>query len=595
MKSWIKPWIFIPSALASMSLYSCSKGDSASSGSGESSTLSISGSLTTGVSSSALGMYSVSSQSGGCSDGNFYQIYCVTFSSDPVAASGSVSCSGTTGSYTVSGIPKNVAFGCFVRSSTDGSSYKTVGSIEIPASGSLGQTDQITASGDMGINVTIGSNGSVEATVTTDNRVAIDTSSDFTDASTFNGIYQLACDNVNGGTLYSQGACKCFLGEDQYGANYSNHDECMADSAGAGSKITSAVSMYVDFNIYDATANSDISDNGQVVIKSGDRVQGVTVWGASDASTSLRGSSSDGEGLDAFATLMGLTWSNIAGFKSQAEAAIAWASNVDIISGGSSTTVPAAFTNVLNNWDASPTKKTVGDWTTGIQAFVDAAETASDFSCGSHWMESDPGAGNGEINAGCLQYFFDQMPDTATLPRIHVQPYCDYNGCLADVSKARIWVEGVNFAYNKNSWSGSQSSVETDLTDSQGPNPRTRYVFEQWHPLKGGGGGFKQRNENHRWYSCDDSSGADVQHSFCNGAGNHDGLECFMEEELAIRFLPTSGSNYNVIFESRNVVYGGQFHLENNTSGPVFSAAATDLCKSKNYSDSAFMATGTKQ
>ncbi|MCB0362351.1 MAG: hypothetical protein KDD35_06500 [Bdellovibrionales bacterium] len=587
-------WILMSTLMAAVAISSCSK-ENGGSDAGSSSTLSISGSLSTCASSSALGMYAVSPYSSSCADGNFYEVYCVTFSANPTAATGSVACSGASGSYTVSGIPKNVAFGCFVRSSTDGSSFKTVGSIEIPASGSLGDTDQITASGDMGINISIGSNGSVTATVTSDNRVTIDTASNATDAATFNGIYSLACDNTSGGSLYSQAACKCFLGENQYGSNYNNHDECMADSAGAGSKITGPVSMYVDFNIYDATANADISEDGKVIIKAGDRVQGVTVWGASDSSTSYRGGASDGEGLAAFASVMGLTWSNISGFKSQAEANINWTTSVDITSGGSATTVPAGFLSLLSSWNATSPKKTVGDWMTGIQAFVDAAETASDFSCGSYWMESDPGAGNGESNAGCLQRFFDQMPESATLPRIHVQPYCDHTGCKADVAKARIWVEGVDFSYNHDSWSGSQAAVETDLTKSQGPNPRTRYVFEQWHPLSGGGGGFKQRNENHRWYSCDDASGADVQHSSCSGSSNHDGLECFMEEELAIRFLPVSTGLYNVIFESRNVVYGGQFHLENNSSGPVFSAAATDLCKTKNFSDSAFMATGTKQ
>ncbi|MCB0386464.1 MAG: hypothetical protein KDD43_13810, partial [Bdellovibrionales bacterium] len=81
------------------------------------------------------------------------------------------------------------------------------------------------------------------------------------------------------------------------------------------------------------------------------------------------------------------------------------------------------------------------------------------------------------------------------------------------------------------------------------------------------------------WYSCATDTSKEVQHSSCTNSW--DGLECFQEEELAIRFMP-NGSTYNVIFESRNLVYGGQFHLNGNS--PQFSSAAIDLFKSKAYS-----------
>ncbi|MCB0367312.1 MAG: hypothetical protein H6624_07710 [Bdellovibrionaceae bacterium] len=591
MERRLRTFAPIISLFVALGLSACS-GDGGESGSGSSSTLSISGSLSTGVSSSSLGMYDLGAMDGACSDGNHYQIYCVTFSDSPTAASGSVVCNGgSSGTYTVSGIPKNTAFGCFVRSSTDGASFKTVGSIEVPATGALGDSDQIVASGDMGINVTINSDGSIDAAVTTDNRV--DSSSNFTDASTFNGIYHLACDNSGGGTIYSQAACKCFLAEDSdysgtsYNSGSDREDACLNDNA---SELTGSIGLYVDVNIYDATANSDISDNGQVIIKAGDRVQGVTVWGASNSTTSMM---AGGEGLLSFASNMGLTWSDIGGFKSQAETAITWATTADLYEGGNSTTIPSSFRTLLNDW---ANNKNVGDWQTQLVTLIGDAHSAGDYTatiCNSNnaWVGTSAPS-NPNTDAGCIRDFVDRWPHDATLPRIHVEPACDYNGCDEDPTKMRVWIEGIEFNYTYNG--ETVASVTTNTQDSEGPSPNTRYVFEQWHPMPGGGGGFKQRHDDRRWYSCDDNPGKDVQHSSCSGTNGYDGLECFEEEELAIRFMP-NGSTYNVIFESRTVVFGGQFHLESNTSGPVFSNAATDLCKSKAFSEWTFMATGTKQ
>ena len=576
--------IFTPffALFLTLGLTACDSGGGG--GDSSSSSLSISGSLSTGVSSSSLGMYDVGAMDGACSDGNHYQVYCVTFDDSPVAATGSVVCNGaSSGNYTVSGIPKNTAFGCFVRSSTDGASFKTVGTIEVPATGALGDSDQIVAGGDMGINITINSDGSIDAAVTTDNRV--DTSSSFTDASTFNGVYKLTCESTAGGDVYSLSACKCFLGEDDYGSDYNNQDECLADG---GAKLATTVSLYVDMNIYDATANSDISDNGTVVINAGDRVQGITVWAASGSGSTRTG----GEGLGDFATNMGLTWTDVGGFQSQATNAITWSSTIDVDSGGASTSVPGGFTSLLGAWS----NKTVGEWMTQIKALIDASQTAGDYDCGSnHWGGSSPT--NFEDDAGCVSDFLRTLEDdeTITFPRMWAEPVCDENGCNNDPDTMRLWVEGIEFNY---SFQPTEvvANVTTETDGSEGPSPRSRYVFEQWHPMPGGGGGFKDRHDDRRWYRCDTAagSGIEVVHASCDGGSNHDGLECFEEEELAIRMIPATGGNFNVVFESRTVVYGGQFHLEGETD-PVFSNAATDLCKSKAFQEWSFMASGVKQ
>lgn len=558
----------------------CAKDDVSSTGA--SSTYSISGGLGVGGNSPSsvegsqkLGAMN-SALANACSDGNIYKIYCVSFSDSPTAASGDVNCAGgSTGTYTVSGLPKNTPVGCFVQVSTDGTSYSTAGTIELKEEGSMSGNSNITAEGDMSMNITIATNGAITTEVTKDARKA-PSSATKVDPTAFNGIYHMVCDNTKGGTLFSQGRCKCFLGEDQYSTHYNNQDECMSDPAGAGSKLSN-VSMYVDINIYNGTANSDIVEDGKTYIKSGDQVQGVTVWAATDGSTTTM---AGGEGLTQFSADMGITFSD-----SQATTAISWSStaNLDGSSGTTASTVGTVPSNTAN----------VGAWQSWLQSFVASAITNSEVDCTGKGISADAAT-----DAGCLQYVTDNVLDnvsSATLPRVHFQPKCDHSGCSATVNEGRIWVEGIEFDYNFASWSGSQASVAVK-TGGHGATPRNRYVFEQWHNFPSGGGGFTQKDGRHRWYPCTSgtASGDQVSHSSCTNSG--DGLECFMEEELGIKMLPTTTSGtYDMVFESRNVVYGGQFHLGSNTSGPVFNADAAKLCRDKVSRDGAFMATATKQ
>ncbi|HEX4923274.1 MAG TPA: hypothetical protein VFV50_04280, partial [Bdellovibrionales bacterium] len=145
-----------------------------------------------------------------CSDGKYYQVYCVSFTDTPVAASGDVNCSGSSGGFTVAGLPVNEAIGCFVRRSTDGASYSTLGTIEIPATGIGGTTSAITSSGDIGMTVAIGSDGTITAEVVS-GEVETDPGA-ATDPTAFNGIYKIFCAASGDGTVYNAQDvinCKC--------------------------------------------------------------------------------------------------------------------------------------------------------------------------------------------------------------------------------------------------------------------------------------------------------------------------------------------------------------------------------------------------
>ncbi|MEQ1877641.1 MAG: hypothetical protein ABL958_13435, partial [Bdellovibrionia bacterium] len=149
----------------------CSAGGSGSGGDTAATTYSISGTMSIGA--GTLGIMSTVTPANylpfagaACSNGKYYQVYCVSFSSPPVSAEGNVSCSGSTGGFTVAGLPVNTAIGCFVRQSADGTDYDTVGTLEIPSTGLGGTSSAISSSGDLGMDIAIDSSGTITATVT---------------------------------------------------------------------------------------------------------------------------------------------------------------------------------------------------------------------------------------------------------------------------------------------------------------------------------------------------------------------------------------------------------------------------------------------
>ncbi|MCB0341578.1 MAG: hypothetical protein H6626_06205 [Pseudobdellovibrionaceae bacterium] len=578
----LKHLLVLLAGLSLSATVGCSN-DGSGGSSSSSDTYTLSGSLSTPASLLSNRPFAgVGAMDAACANGNLYQVYCVTFEADPQAASGTVGCNGgTSGTYEVAGLPKGTPVGCFVRVSTNGTTYATLGTIELPAAGSLTNQETLVASGNMGVNLTIGSNGKVQAEVTTDSRTS--TTPSATDTN-INGIYQLTCDVDS--TLYDVGFCKCFLGEDYYsGAGYSKQEDCLGDVNGPAAGITDTVAMYIDFNIYNATTTADLPDSGGSTIPAGSTVQAVSIWGAQNSTTSARGSG--GEGLSDFATAMGLNFAS-----SVATQSISWTATLDTDNNSSGGTL--VNTTFLDSWGS----QTVGDWKAWIRTIYLSAVTNEFWTCTENWGSIS--GNDGEDDAGCLSEFIRQNMDhnnDGVYPRVYLEGYCNYStGCDATLSKARVWVEGVDFDY-ANDWNGTSQDAVTADTHTPGPQPSMRFVFEQWHAFPSGGGTFTQRHDNSRWFNCASDSSGDVQHSSCGanwGSSSYDGVQCEVDEELSIKFLPNGTGQFKTVFEQRQVVRHATWHRSTD-SGPVSDTDAADVCRAVIQNEATFMATTVKQ
>ena len=619
--------------LGVLTLAACSS--SSSGGGSSSSTYTLSGTLDPGASASSLSQslmkkYDISELAftqfakTQCTDGKFYGVYCVSFSTPPVAAEGNVDCSNG-GAFSVAGLPLNEPIGCFVRryESASATTSTSVGAIEIPAANLNGSSDTLVSSGDVQLAVTVSASGTITASVQSgaDNLGGGDTSAvdaAFT-AANMNGVYKLSCDSSNGGSNFTPGLCKCFLGEDSYGAaGYANQDDCMNDSGGPGASITGSVDLGIGLYIYEALTNSSIpTENGQS-IPSGANVKAISIWSTSGTPGSYVSNKTGGEGVT---TLGGaLTWTTT---PLDPTAAVGWTTGSVTVQDGTSTnrsvTVPAlpADPNVMDHTQ----------WMTWIASLVSAAETAG-FVC--NWGPNDANAHSSQAgtnlanNIECanqvLESFNNDNVD-ATLPRLHVRPYCDQNGCLISddgtndsarpyynantMDFARIDFEGWHLDYPQ-AWANTDdySTGGTDIGPASGLNagigmePSSRHVFE---PLiiTPGGAGFRQRHDFENRYEC--VSGAagtnQVSNAACTGGGFWE-LVCYMSEELAIKFIGTSAP-MDVVFDQIEAPVSARLFRHNGGAPTEETPSGTDvlsMCSAAaGGGGGTFMATATKQ
>lgn len=566
-------------------------------GSGTSSTYTLSGNMdqnasSSGISSSsllrqfkdAIGLKSNSRTQ--CNDGFYYSVYCVSFSTPPVAAEGNVDCTGG-GAFEVAGLPKGEAIGCFVRryeSATASSNQaSTVGAIQIPAANLNGSTEQMVSSGDVNLNVTISETGTISATVvsgTVNDSVDDSAASNFTPTN-MNGVWALRCSTSGGSSTFTDGLCKCFLGESQLaGAGYTDEKDCLADSNGPGAAITGSVEIGIGLYVYSASTNNSIDVGNGQSIPSGSTINGISIWAAPGSPGSYTSLKTGGEG----ATNLGgdLTWSTT---PLDPTAAITWATSIDPDGAGpiGAVTIPAVPAATANH----------AAWISWAQTVTANADTAG-WNC-------QTTANNPNQHVWCMNEALDLIGDgQVVFPGVHIMPFCDQNGCVIStdtgeftgndgnanaLKMARVEVEGLHFDHDgQGTWTtGSDYDALTPDSDGIGIEPEARFVFE---PLEffPGGAGFRQGNHDERHYKCGATT-HEVQNSACSDAGDHFELKCHSREELAIKFLgdPTSGS-VNVVFDQSESV--GYAKLVRHTgSGPQEispnGTTAVEMCVAK--------------
>jgi len=398
----------------------CSSSGSSSGGSTATS-YSISGTLDVGVGTSAFyGPYSA----GACDDGYYYQVYCMSFSTPPVAAIGTVNCSGSSGGFTVAGLPLNTPIGCFIRRATtnDDDAMETMGSIELPATGLGGTSSTISANGDIQMGVSVGTDGTIAATVTSGSASSGSDGASLT-GSSINGIYKIQCAGSGGGSAFSAASiegCKCHNSdvEDNDSYRHSNglatpgplnpddkdpQQACLDDHAAHVALTDTA--QFVDVHIHNATATSDIVDNGTTTVHSGDHVQAISVWHATDATTSVH--QDVFEGVPDFGGA--LTWAD-----PTIMTAITWATGSGI-----------ALRNGVTADISAPPANTddAGSWIAWVQ---DIYDNSTGFTC--HWGDN----GVGSADANCLAEFTNQVMGDShegvslVLPRVNIDRLCDH-------------------------------------------------------------------------------------------------------------------------------------------------------------------------
>jgi hypothetical protein len=544
------------SALA-LSMAACGSSDS---GSGDSGTFSISGSLAVGDQLASVRRSServkdavlidiiadahglpVSPRStlaaSQCTDGNFYQVYCMSFSDTPEAALGAVDCTNG-GAFTVDGLPTDTEIGCFIRSSTaaDGT-FQTVGTIEIPSTETLtGTTGSLVASGDIKFNVTVSSTGTITATLVDDKNLSSTATGTVLDDSKLNATFAVSC-----------------LTQAEAGSEFAQ-DKCQAGGL-------------IDTAVYTATLGQaiDQSANGGPKLSAGQKVKVITVWN--------HGKRTGGEGLSTMGGVV--SWDSTT------------ATNAVTFSTGN-VSVPNMFaggtTNV--NLPAVPSATTYLAWQDYARGVVLAFGSVTGFGCKK--LDGSQETSGSAINSDA--YCFSQVANRiferlatgdsgVNVPRVHFQGLRDATATNANA--VRIFVDGLRPNY-RDTWTSSDNyTVGSDDFSQEGPSgamPSERKVLDMLNVV-GSVASFHTGSGYEKRFRCVASSAAngEIANASCTGSEQ---LVCHLREEMRIDLRLKTGSttDFRGVLMQNVTSFGGE--LRGNTGGTTGVPAlnANELC-----------------
>ena len=560
---YTKPALFIGGLLSMAVIFSRCTAPSSGSGSAATS-FAISGNIAMGQTAMSVASMSVDANAEAvvgdvnalatqCSDGFYYSVQCVSFSEPPVAATGQVSCGGTnSGSFTVAGLPLNAEIGCFVRRSSDNTTFSTLGTIQIPTASLTGGTTSIVSQGNLNLAINLNTDGSITTTVTGGggNVVTPVDSGAAVDVAQYNGFWKIQCDSTGTGAVSETVKCKCQNGGSQNAlyapgaaknpnpGSVDPEQACRNDNASVVSDLDT--SQFIEINMYKATPASAITTENGSIIPAGTHVPVISVWSASNATTSARGSGGEGAGTTVHNKSgpdVTLAW-NVA----QVTNPIAWATTGSVLLGNGVTVNLAA----ANASVAMPTgTTTAGVWKNWVAALY---SNSTGFVCS--W------GATGVTDAGCLAEFSERVLHdnrSVNLPSVRIDRRCDQGGCDAAVSHAFVQVEGYHGDYSA-VLSGGVTDGVTISSDGISPQVRNRYVFEPFEASPTGGG-FTQHEYRNRNFACATVAGSNIVASpACTAAKNF--VNCGIREETAIHFKPSSLTAMKLFFEQRsNVTY----------------------------------------
>ncbi len=522
-----------------------------------------------------------------CTDGKYYRVLCSAWSTPPVSAYGDVSCSGASGSFTVSGLPLNTDITCAVRRSSDNSSFVPFATLELPASSTTsGTSDSIVASGNMALAISVSSTGSITTTVTSgssNNKGTQTVGSGTADLTTMTGFYNLSCDATSDSTNNTK--CKCFIG----GSNSESKETCVSNGAVNVTVPGSGVIQTVNLAVYKAlvqTGGVDFNGDSTIDLTAGSTVFGGTVWGASNGGNSCTSAgscnSSRGASGEAFPTFSGqLAWTG-----TTSTAAIAFATSVSASTtcGTNATvTIPAVPTSSgprYSNTD-NGTDGTISSWQDWLRTVEKNYVTAFNTACGadpSVWNGCGVAIGSVHNDPSCTGNFiwnvYKNWTNANLLPRLDWEWSCGNTGCpttFGTTGVGNLSVKGIEF------------NGTTGVATKYQPEPEARYVMDQFIPNSAGtGGSLKSKNDNKRMYYCNAISGTPTIGAACPGgaAGQAtQGFECGVGEEMTIKFLPSSTTGiFNLVFSQTQFVRYGTFRGPNGNTYSLDGTNAFSQC-----------------
>lgn len=604
-RKYSKHVIFVAGLISMAALFSrCTS--SSGGGGAAATTFAISGNISTGqtaasfssqkmgaAEATAMSMNDVNAQATQCADGYYYSVYCVSYSEPPVAATGAVTCGGAnSGAFTVAGLPLNSEIGCFVRRSSDNTTYSTLGTIQIPTASLTGGTTSIVSQGNLQLAINLNTDGSITTQITGGGSNVASPINANLDTAQYTGFWLLNCDVNASGDLVDPVKCKCQNGGEKLAAyqgggikNPSSlmdpETACKTDNASL--VIPTNTQQYVEINMYKATPATPLLIDAGVTIPAGTAVPVISVWSASSGTVSSRGAGGEGASVtvkDKNNAPVTLAWSS-----AQATNPIAWVTSgthalgnnisVDITTAQIAAAMPLVATTALawKNWVSALYSNSTG------------------FTC--TW-----GTG-GVTDAGCLAEFTERVLHdnrSVNLPSVRIERSCGNSGCDAVVANSRVFVDGYRADYSAITPGTSTNAVNL-TSEGVSQQVRNRFVFEPFESSPTGGG-FTQHEYRNRGFSCTSAvSGAQlVSKPACNGT-NGNFVNCGLREETAIHFKPSSTTAMKIFFENRiSVTYAS---LEKWNTGLKTNGTFTDamaLCNSQfTASEGRFQMTAAKQ
>gem|GEM_PF-3021454 len=542
-----------------------------------------------------------------CIDGFFYSVTCTTLGENPESFRSSVfNCSGESGGYGLSGLPRQQPIICSIsRSSPDSLNEERIGNVLIPAPTLSGETETLTPGGNFNMDIRLQGSGRILGTIPEEQRANFRSTlepSFFSES--INGIYDISCASAFSEFFPKQeGQCSCLLNTIDVSAQYppvngsSSLRLCLEDNG----RLLSSSNRLVELNIYSGQFTAEIP-NGSQPIAIDTSFNAVSLW---QAPSGVSARATGGEGASDLGGL--INW-NTGG--QNPTTPVNWSSSETVTVGSASISTPdlSSIGNDFNQFSHD-------QWMQWIGSLVEAAETAG-FNCtqgplGSEGVISNDYSENAVVtNIPCANEILEAMANSRrNIPKVQIQPFCDSNGCRLTsnpiesnapyyspsiINLARLSFPSHRLDYPQ-VWQSTDNYSLTGTTINPvigfgggiGVSPGQRLAFSHMNTFANGAS-FQRTAESRLRFQCIDTTASEphqIENQACALSSIFYGLTCTVVDQLSVRLIGNA-SPFESLFEvSTSVVAAELAGLDSNTTTPSpvapIGTTAIELCRSK--------------